>query len=717
MTSREQCQTIGVTGITATGAATAQEVDVVGQIEKTRGNAGDQLDQLLQRTVKGKDIVDVDDMFESPLFEYLRTLQYYLLIPAVSLVLAILIFPLCTCCHGIAMLDRLAGTRCRYSCFCCCACAPKHSFSRGERRCSVTYYLVVAAITFVCILVGLVGGNTFADVLLKGSCQFDESRIVAQQLISNLTKPADDLVQGIGAMITGVNESQNTAYAKMNYTYPSQGLEAFTNAIDQLQWYAGNVSRCNSPGKAVSSPPDVPPKCGNGNYSTTYTNPTGPLPIVGLPPNENMSCIFCHNPEKLTALSAALTSTLASPATKAKTETDNIKMNLIEVEGKIVRGVDGIKVSLHELYNALKDGGSWATMARYFIDSAYIATQYATIATGSLFGLNILSIILTIIGVCLMSVNHRHSQSDSDNEMKSPDNEMELGLFGRLGGCFVCCGWMSVCCSMIIMLIVCTILWPAIYIAVDTCSVLEKVPNDISKYVPEGLEGRPTEMLQTCFVQEGNKSFIPKELLDNFDFGEQVTFESAELKNTIKSKFDDLPLPALQSLIRNMTHFTRDEINNEPNQYYKQRMVDIMTIKGLMKNVTVAEQHFRHQMVISIDNIDEIMSITSELFEFGDRLKDSKNGFNCLAVGKEYHKFRETIKGILSGMALLTGAMMSVSIIGFLLAYAGQNVNKRCGGHGLPRDFDKGGVKMQELRQMEGQSKPNPVVVQGQFSM
>lgn len=214
------------------------------------------------------------------------------------------------------------------------------------------------------------------------------------------------------------------------------------------------------------------------------------------------------------------------------------------------------------------------------------------------------------------------------------------------------------------------------------CGVLEKMPNNVSHYVP--LPPGPGQMLQFCFRSDPNKniSFIPDNLVSGFDFSQEVSFNSAELKSKIDSLFQKLPVGQLRTIINtNMTNFTESQMNWGTAEQ-RQRARDIMKIKDMMANITADEEAFKRQMKISIDNIDEIQNITKPMFAFADILKQD---FSCKAVGKEFEGTVDILCGnILSGMSLYVGALLAVAIVSGPLAFAGLGINRAFGGHGLP---------------------------------
>ena len=78
------------------------------------------------------------------------------------------------------------------------------------------------------------------------------------------------------------------------------------------------------------------------------------------------------------------------------------------------------------------------------------------------------------------------------------------------------------------------------YLSVDICVILEdKFPNKVGDYIP--LDSGSAKMVQSCFTPGGNASFIPDDLVANFDFSGSVTFNSAKLKGDIDELFQNLP--------------------------------------------------------------------------------------------------------------------------------------------------------------------------------
>jgi len=219
------------------------------------------------------------------------------------------------------------------------------------------------------------------------------------------------------------------------------------------------------------------------------------------------------------------------------------------------------------------------------------------------------------------------------------------------------------------------------YIAVDTCVILEdKFLNSVGSYLPLG--NGPSKMIQACFSSGGNTSFIPDDLLRDFDFSEAVTFNAADLSSSIDSLFDNLPMKELISEVNNMTNFSKPY----PPGKYGDRMRDIMEIKELMKNVTAAEGKFKMAMKISIDNIAQIQTITKPLFSFTDGIMDD---FSCRAVGTDYRKTADILCGsIVPGMSLFVISMLLTAIFGCPLACAAIKVNQKMGGHGVPKNWE-----------------------------
>jgi len=235
---------------------------------------------------------------------------------------------------------------------------------------------------------------------------------------------------------------------------------------------------------------------------------------------------------------------------------------------------------------------------------------------------------------------------------------------------------------MFVLSLLCLVLWPLMFVSVDVCGVLEKLPDNVTKYAP--LPPGPGQMLQFCFRSDPNKniSFIPDEMVNGFDFSQSVSFNSAKLKSNIDELFDKLPMDKLRHIINNnMTNFTSAQLQwGTADQQARARA--IMKIKGMMTNITRYEQNFKRQMKISIDNIDEIQNITKPMFSFADSLKQD---FSCKAVGKEFEGTVNILCGdILSGMSLFVGALLATAIISGPLVFGGLCINRAYGGHGLP---------------------------------
>ena len=67
------------------------------------------------------------------------------------------------------------------------------------------------------------------------------------------------------------------------------------------------------------------------------------------------------------------------------------------------------------------------------------------------------------------------------------------------------------------------------------------------------------KMVQSCFTPGGNASFIPDDLVANFDFSGSVTFNSAKLKGDIDELFQNLPMNTVRSAVNKMTNFTQNQ--------------------------------------------------------------------------------------------------------------------------------------------------------------
>jgi len=339
--------------------------------------------------------------------------------------------------------------------------------------------------------------------------------------------------------------------------------------------------------------------------------------------------------------------------------------------GTITTAVSGVKESLGTVTSFLDEGGQWDKMAKQGIQYTSTAKKNASYASGVPFGLVGLGGALSLLGVFMMTTCPGR---------KEGDHPMKLGIKGKCGSCFVGCGWFLTCVSMLILSLLCTILWPVMFLSVDVCGVLEKIPSNISNYAP--LPPGPGQMLQYCFrASKQNVSFIPDEMVDGFDFSQTVSFNSAGLKSQIDELFTNLPMDKLREVVDNMTNW--DAISQTQGTWQQQqRKKDIMKIKGMMANVTKFEQDFKDQMKISIDNIGQIQNITLPMFNFATELKQD---FSCKAVGVEYEGTVDILCGdILSGMSLFVAAMLGTVLMGAPLAFGGICINRAYGGHGLP---------------------------------
>ena len=222
------------------------------------------------------------------------------------------------------------------------------------------------------------------------------------------------------------------------------------------------------------------------------------------------------------------------------------------------------------------------------------------------------------------------------------------------------------------------------YLSVDICVILEdKFPNKVGDYIP--LDSGSAKMVQSCFTPGGNASFIPDDLVANFDFSGTVTFNSAKLKGDIDELFQNLPMNTVRSAVNEMTNFTQSECGTG-DTVAKERICDIRELKELMTKVDTAETNYKNAMIISIDNIGQISTITKPMFNFADGLLED---FSCLAVGEEFRATTGILCGsIVPGLSLFVMAMLLTALLGCPLACAGIGINKTMGGHGLPKNHD-----------------------------
>lgn len=349
----------------------------------------------------------------------------------------------------------------------------------------------------------------------------------------------------------------------------------------------------------------------------------------------------------------------------------------------IKSGVGGIRTSLESVTSFMDDGGVWQTAASELIQGSIVAKDNATYAFGLPFGLVMFGMFLTVLGFFAMKTSQGSGKTlyAGGEPYKHP---MSLGCVGKCGSCCVGCGWNLTCLTMLIFFLLCAVLWPFMYLSVDICVILEdKFPNKVGDYIP--LDSGSAKMVQSCFTPGGNASFIPDDLVANFDFSGTVTFNSAKLKGDIDELFQNLPMNTVRSAVNEMTNFTQSECGTG-DTVAKERICDIRELKELMTKIDTAETKYKNAMIISIDNIGQIQNITKPMFNFADGLLED---FSCLAVGEEFRATTGILCGsIVPGLSLFVMAMLLTALLGCPLACAGIGINKTMGGHGLPQNHD-----------------------------
>jgi len=647
------CQNIKVTGAYAEAAKKAKEQDVVGNLAKTRESVEPSLDDVWKKFAGDERENSDAEQAEGELLQYGMSLQFYVGIPLLGFVLSLLIYPVCCSCH-------LCANCVGYDKVACCCCPPKRddTYSSRQQTGSCAAYLFFALGVLICTLVGITGGNTFGTGLLEMSCQFDGMRATGKNLFQMLLTPADKLVNQVDGIVNATNVSMVEAHKKRGYKYSDERLTLFTDAITELSDKLDDVKSASevAGGLCLIYPQSSCPP------AQDYPDPNSP---------NSHNCPLCYDKSALDDLSDGLEGGLRGPSESIKSETNAILTHLIGAQGTIKSGVGGVKTSLKTVTSFMDEGGAWHSYTKLAIQNSDIAKRNATYAFGLPYGLIGFGVVLTCVGFILMKVTGQ-----------GPKNHpMSLSLCGRCGSCCVGLGWNLTCCTMLVFFLLCTILWPVMYVFVDTCVILQnKFPNSVGSYLPVG-EG-PSKMIQACFTPGGNTSFIPEDLLSNFDFSEAVTFDSAELSSTIDDLFDALPMGRLRNEINNMTNFSGPYSNDK----FGKRAEDIMEIKALMENITATEERYKAAMKISIANIGEISNITKPLFSFTDGLMDD---FSCLAVGDEYRETADILCGsLVPGMSLFIISMLLTAILGCPLACSALKINQRMGGHGLPRNWE-----------------------------
>lgn len=654
------CAAVKVDGAYAEAAARAKEQDIVGNLAKSRESVNPSLDTVWKQTANPE--TDASSLY----IEYGQSFAIYAGLPAFCLLLSILIYPICCSCHLCANCCGYYGCR-------CCCCPPKRddTYSRPEQTKSCVIYSFVALMTFICVIIGITGGNTFATGLLEMSCKLDGMRVTGKNLFGQLLKPADDLVSKIDGIVNATNVSMQVAHKNRGGKYTHERLTLYQETIQNLTEKAMEVNASSYP--FVSS-----------GLCNVYQTGFGCLASTSPYTNDAFDCELCANPASLTALKDALEENLRSPSESIKKETNAILTEIVSAQSLIKNGVGGVKNSLGMVTSFMDDGGVWETSAAQLIQVCNTAKENASTATGVPFGLVMVGIFLTVLGFLAMKMNQGSGKHA---------HPMSLGCIGKCGSCCVGCGWNLTCLTMIIFFLLCAVLWPIMYLSVDMCVVLDdKFPNQVGDYVP--LDSGSSKMIQSCFTPGGNASFIPDDLLANFDFSQTVTFNSADLKDDIDGLFQALPMDVVRSFVNNMTNFTTANITAASSPR-KERMEAIMEMKELMAKVDAAESKYKDAMIISIDNIGEISNITKPMFSFADGIMDD---FSCLAVGKEFRATTDILCGsIVPGMSLFIMAVLFTALLGFPLACAGISVNKTMGGHGLPKNhdsYDSGNVEL-----------------------
>ena len=512
-------------------------------------------------------------------------------------------------------------------------------YTNFQKNNVVIGYILLSLAIVVCAAVGLASGAGFGTSVLEATCQFDYTRYSANTIMGRVFSPAKKINALIPGIISDVKAESEAAMAKRDGRFTSDAQKKLIDDMKKFHLYAAQVYQY---------------KCGN---------PT--INVQG-----NYSCKICalKHAQSVDDTVAKIDQLTKQPAENVKRDRETVTEYIIMAASAITSVVQQFTDGLQFVVNFLAEGGSWDAAGNWAITVGTNVRRYAPLASIIPFSFLTLGFVLTIIGVI-------HLRCDKVCR----------------GGYLVGFSWCTGCCSVLILLLLSQVFWPLLFLMVDTCIVLEKVPSDISSYLP--LDTYSSSMLQSCF---DNVTVLPPGATssDNspggLDFSSMIKFSSVkdvnEIDNILNTMFDWPWLDINETNMVNEMAVNLTRTNNSAGECLNNRTNALFKLKDMFANITAEKKLFKKYFNISYRSMGKIQKITQPMFRVGDIMQQ---GFSCGEVGSAYKDMNGILCGnMLESISNLVTTWFLAAIFGIITVYLGLKINQRLGGHGRQDQYD-----------------------------
>lgn len=200
------------------------------------------------------------------------------------------------------------------------------------------FYLVNIVTMMVTIFLSIYFAASTMNSVLNGSCQFENSRIKADTLVSDLYNTTVNITDSLDSLVTKVLGS-------LGNKKPSITMNEYTNALDDLYEYASNTPSC------------LLPEC------TVVFDLSGSRP--GL-----YTCSLCLNAQPVTLVSQFIQSSVQPPVEDNEKFLDAIDTQFVQSKTVIADGLN----SITDIKKAsLSENGAWKDASTIMIDNSYDA--------------------------------------------------------------------------------------------------------------------------------------------------------------------------------------------------------------------------------------------------------------------------------------------------------------------------------------------------------
>jgi len=220
--------------------------------------------------------------------------------------------------------------------FMSCATCFKYKNTLVGKRFSRNFYLINAVALFVSVVLSIYFAASTTNSLLSGSCQFENSRIKADLMVTKLHDTAANITGSLDDLVTKVVGS-------LGDTKPSVTMEEYTTRLNNLYNYASNTPEC------------LLPEC------TVVVDFAGTRPGLYV-------CSLCLNADAVNSVSSFIQTNVQPAVEKNEEYLDLVDANFVQAKDTIE---DGLKQITDIRVSTLSKGGAWGDASTLMIDTTY----------------------------------------------------------------------------------------------------------------------------------------------------------------------------------------------------------------------------------------------------------------------------------------------------------------------------------------------------------